>query len=60
MEHIKSLNKMFQQLQMEDLLEKGLSWKGGCFSSSNHLNDEESFDDSIIKFESETNEENAQ
>jgi hypothetical protein len=51
---------MFQQLQMEDLLEKGLSWKGGCFSSSNHLNDEESFDDSIIKFESETNEENAQ
>ncbi|CAM6028925.1 unnamed protein product [Sphagnum balticum] len=29
-EHIKSLDKMFQQLQMEDLLEKGLFWKGGC------------------------------
>jgi hypothetical protein len=30
-EHIKSLDKMFQQLQMENLLEKGLFWKGRCF-----------------------------
>jgi hypothetical protein len=30
MEHIKSLNKMFQQLQMEDVFEKGLFSKGGC------------------------------
>ncbi len=39
-EHIKSLDKMFQQLQMEDLLGKGLSWKGRCFSSPNYPNDE--------------------
>jgi hypothetical protein len=42
---------------MEDLLEKGLSWKSRSSSRSNHLNDEGSSDDNIIKFESETNEE---
>jgi hypothetical protein len=44
---------------MEDLLEKGLSWKGKCFSGLNHFNDEGSFDDNIIEFGSETNEEDA-
>jgi hypothetical protein len=51
---------MFQQLKMEDLLEKCLSWKGGCFSSSNHPNDEGSYDDNTIEFGSETNEEDVQ
>jgi hypothetical protein len=40
-EHIKSLDKMFQQLQVEDLFEKGLYWKGGCFSGLNHPNDDD-------------------
>jgi len=57
---IKNLNKMFQQLKVEDLLKKGLSWKGGCSSVSNHPNDEESFDDNTTEFGSETNEEDAQ
>ncbi len=57
---IKNLNKMFQQLKVEDLLKKGLSWKGGCSSISNHPNDEESFDDNTTEFGSETNEEDAQ
>jgi hypothetical protein len=48
---------MFQQHQMEDVLEKGLSWKGGCSLGSNHPNDEGSFDDNITEFESETDEE---
>jgi hypothetical protein len=59
-EHVKNLDKMFQQLQMEDLLEKGLSWKGRCSSSSNHPNDEGSFDDNITEFESDNHEQNAQ
>jgi hypothetical protein len=33
---------------MEDLLEKGLSWKGRCSSGPNHPNDEGSFDDNIM------------
>ncbi len=45
---------------MEDLLEKSLSWKGGCSSSSNHPNDEGSFNDNTIEFGSETDEEDAQ
>jgi hypothetical protein len=57
MEHVKSLDKMFQQLQIEDLFEKDFSWKGGCFSGPTHPNDEGSFDDNIIEFENETNEE---
>jgi hypothetical protein len=56
---IKSLGKMFQQLKVEDLLEKGLFWKGKCSSISNHLNDERSFDDNTIEFGSETDEEDA-
>jgi hypothetical protein len=59
MEHIKSLDKMFQQLQMEDLHEKGLSWKGKCSSSPNYRNDKGSFHDSMIEFGSEDDEENA-
>jgi hypothetical protein len=39
-EPIKSFNKMFQQLQVEDLLQKGFSWRGGCSLSSNDPNDE--------------------
>jgi hypothetical protein len=58
-EHIKSLDKMFQQLQMEDLIEKGLSWKGRCSLGPNHPNDEGSFDDNIIEFGNEADEENA-
>jgi len=58
--HIKSLDKMFQQLQVDDLLEKGLSWKGGCFSGLNHHNDEGSSNDNITEFESEIDEEDAQ
>jgi len=57
---IKSLGKMFQQLKVEDLLEKGLSWKGRCSSGSNHFNDEGSSDDNTIEFGSETDEEDAQ
>jgi hypothetical protein len=30
---------------MEDLLEKGLFWKGKCSLGPNHPNDEGSFDD---------------
>jgi hypothetical protein len=45
---------------MEDLLEKCLSWKGGCSLGPNHLNDEGSFDDNIIEFENEVDEEDAQ
>jgi hypothetical protein len=37
-EHIKNLDKMFKQRQMEDLLEKGLFWKGICYSSPNYPN----------------------
>ncbi len=59
-EPIKTLDKMFQQLQVEDLLEKGLSWKGGCLLGSNHHNDEGSSDDNIIEFENEIDEEDAQ
>jgi len=59
-EHIKGFDKMFQQLQMEDLLEKGLSWKGRCFSCLNHPNDEGSSYDNIIEFESEIDEEDVQ
>jgi hypothetical protein len=59
-EHVKSLDKMFQQLQMEDPFGKGLFWKGGCSLGPNHLNDERSSNDNIIEFESETDEEDAQ
>ncbi len=48
---------MFHQLQMEDLLEKGLFWKGGCFLGPNHPNDEGSSDDNITEFGNEANEE---
>jgi len=50
---------MFQQLQMENLLEKGLSWKGGRSSSPNHPNDERLSYDNITEFESEIDEEDA-
>ncbi|CAM6057379.1 unnamed protein product [Sphagnum tenellum] len=59
-EHIKNLDKMFKQFQMENLLEKGLFWKGRCFSSPNYPNDEGSYDDNMIEFGSETDEEDAQ
>jgi hypothetical protein len=45
---------------VEDLLEKGLSWKGKCSLGSNHPNDEGSSDDNTTEFGSETNEEDAQ
>jgi hypothetical protein len=45
---------------MENLFEKGLSWKGGCSLGLNHPNDERSFDDNIIEFESGTDEEDVQ
>jgi hypothetical protein len=45
---INSFGKMFQKLKVEDLLEKCLSWKGGCSSSSNHLNNEGSFDETQL------------
>ncbi len=48
---------MFQELQMEDLLQKNLSYKGECFSSPNYPNDEGSSNDSITKFGSEAGEE---
>ncbi len=51
---------MFKQLKVEDLLERGLSWKGGCSSVSNHPNDDGSFDDNIIEFGSEIDEEDVQ
>jgi hypothetical protein len=51
---------MFQKLQMEDLLVKGLSYKGGCFSGSNYLNDEGSSNGNMTEFGSEANEEDAQ
>jgi hypothetical protein len=57
---IESLGKIFQQLKVEDLIEKGLSWKGGCSLGSNHPNDEESSNDNTTKFGSETDEEDAQ
>jgi hypothetical protein len=44
---------------VEDLLEEGLFWRGGCYSSSNYLNDEGSSNDNITKFESEIDEEDA-
>ncbi|CAM6035170.1 unnamed protein product [Sphagnum compactum] len=56
-EHVKSLDKMFQQLQMEDLFEKGLSWKGRCSPGPNHPNNEGSSNENIIEFENETDEE---
>jgi hypothetical protein len=59
-EPIESFDKMFQQLQVEDLLEKGLSWRGNYFSSSNHPYDEGSSDDNSTEFESEIDEEDAQ
>ncbi len=59
MEHIKSLDKMLQQLQMEDLLDKGLSWKGKCSSCPNYPNDEGSSNDNMTKFGSEVDEEDA-
>ncbi len=59
-EPIKTFNKMFQQLQVENLLEKGLSWRDGCSLGSNHPNDEGSFDDNIIEFENKIDEEDAQ
>jgi hypothetical protein len=37
-----------------------LTWKGRCSSSSNHLNDEGSFDDNTTEFGSETDGEDAQ
>jgi hypothetical protein len=57
---IKSFGKIFQQLKVEDLLEKGLTWKGGCSFGSNHLDDEGSSDDNTIEFGSEIDEEDAQ
>jgi len=60
MEHIKNLDKMFQQLQMEDVFEKGLLWKCECFSGPNYPNDEGSFDDNMTKFGSEADEEDVQ
>ncbi len=57
---IKSLGKMFQQLKIEDLLEKVLSWQGGCSSDSNNPNDEGSSVDNTTKFGSEIDEEDAQ
>jgi hypothetical protein len=57
---IESLGKIFQQLKVEDLLEKGLSWKGGCSSGSNDPNDEGSSDDNTTEFGNETDEEDAQ
>jgi hypothetical protein len=57
---IKSLGKIFQQLKVEDLLEKGLTWKGGCSFGLIHLDDEGSSNDNIIKFGSETDEEDVQ
>jgi hypothetical protein len=44
---------------MEDLLERGLSWKGECSSGPNYPNDEGSSDDNMIEFGSEANEEDA-
>jgi hypothetical protein len=60
MEHIKNLDKMFQQLQMEDMLEKGLSWKGRCSSNSNHPTDEGSSNANVTEFEIDTDEQNVQ
>ncbi len=51
---------MFQKLKVEDLFEKGVSWKGRCSSVSNLPNDEGSFDDNTTEFGSETNEEDVQ
>jgi len=45
---------------VEDLLEKGLYWKGRCSSISNHPNDEGSFDNNTIEFGIEIDEENVQ
>jgi hypothetical protein len=56
---IKSLGKMFQQLKVEDLFKKGLSWKGGCSLGSNHPNDERSSDNNTTEFGSDTDEEDA-
>jgi hypothetical protein len=54
---INSLGEMFQKLKVDDLLEKGLSWKGGCSLGLNHLNNEGSFNDNTIKFGNEIDEE---
>jgi hypothetical protein len=45
---------------VEDLLEKGLTWKGGCSFGSNHLDDEGSSNDKTTEFGSETDEEDVQ
>jgi hypothetical protein len=60
MEHIRSLDKMLQELQMEDLLEKDLSWKVECSLSPNYPNDEGSSDDNMIEFGNEADEEDVQ
>jgi hypothetical protein len=44
---------------MEDLLDKGLSWKGKCSSCPNYPNDEGSSNDNMTKFGSEVDEEDA-
>ncbi len=54
---INSLGKMFQKFKVKDLLEKGLSWKGGCSPCLNHLNNEGSSNDNTIEFGSEIDEE---
>ncbi len=60
MEHIKSFDKMFQQFQMEDLLEKGLFWKGRCSLGPNYPNDEGSSNDNMTKFGNVANVEDTQ
>jgi len=45
---------------MEDLFEKGLSWKGECSSGPNYPNDEGSSYDNMSKFGSVVDEEDAQ
>jgi hypothetical protein len=44
---------------VEDLFEKGLTWKGGCFLGLNHLDDDGSLDDNTTEFGSETDDEDA-
>jgi hypothetical protein len=51
---------MFQQFKVEDLLEKGLSWKGRCSLGSNHPNDEGSSNDNTTKFGSEIDKDDVQ
>jgi hypothetical protein len=45
---------------VEDLLEKGLTWKGGCSYGLNHLHDEGSSNDNTTEFGSEIDEEDVQ